>query len=453
MVLRTINYTGNETAQTDTLNNFILDPTDGLVFEPSNGSEKVEGLAYRSHQIQDSLSPSWVSASYTITRDTDITPADYRLLTTLYGVTDNGTVETIGEDLITTCSTTETTETRNFLFHKCTNKPYFTKDTGTASSGKINLNLPLRGENYTALNLYKTYTYYDDFEDNKYTGRTSPYLDWAKLNGTLAIESGAPITGAYSIKFTGNGNDAIENQAYKSIGTSPLLTGFDFKLTTQGAGANTPFIFLWLLRYQNSSNYLTLRSYYHLGSGNQMLQVIETKAGSQTSIQEVNWLTGKMPTNTVYNFYIIDTTSNIQVFVNGSRKINMNYSSTITPTYHGFGANRDSVGVWDNIWYHIPKQDNQFSTAINSDSVSAEDMVASFTLPSYWGLNTPVRFGYQRVDNNEYKGNTISLSNTNTVRMGYHGLGNYKTLGLRFESYCNDEYSFNINNIVFKYEM
>jgi len=190
--------------------------------------------------------------------------------------------------------------------------------------------------------------YYDDFEDNKYTGRTAPYVDWTVGTGTPAMESGSPLSGTYSIKHTGNGSNAITNIMKQTLSEHPYRVDFKFKLTNQGSGSLTPYALLWVVRYTDANNYVKVDTAYDTDSGFQRLRLVEVVNGNITILDYSSWIGGKLGTSTTYDFTIWDDGHYINVAVNGVLKLGYQYTAN-SGLIVGFGANVNCAGLWDNI--------------------------------------------------------------------------------------------------------
>lgn len=192
--------------------------------------------------------------------------------------------------------------------------------------------------------------YHDNFEDNKTSGRSSPYRDWTQNGGTLAIESSSPITGSYSLKHTGGGSSShtVANSGVISDSLTTYIAEFDFKLTTQGVGANTPYVFIFLPRYVDSQNALRLETRFE--SPNQIIRLNNFVSNANNVVQSVTWIaSAKLGTSTTYHFKIVDTGSHFKCYIDSVLFIDTDYSSTLATTKKGCGCDYDSVAVWDNL--------------------------------------------------------------------------------------------------------
>lgn len=190
--------------------------------------------------------------------------------------------------------------------------------------------------------------YIDDFEDGKYTGRSAPYINWTTLAGTPGIETTNPITGSYSLKHTGAAGNTNISNGLKAAVTYPHRVKLKFKLKTRGVGLYTPYAFIWTPRYMDDTNNLTIDTSYD--GTDQKIRLIKWENNNPTAISNVTWFSGsKAPEGITWEFIIIDTGSNIKVYIDGVKYIDTNYTTTVSSGYSRVGANMDSVGVWDQI--------------------------------------------------------------------------------------------------------
>lgn len=558
MVTKTITYSGNIIVNDNpSPEYFIIDEEDGLVFDSKDSYQNVNSFARINHQPLETSTPIWNSVKYGLIRQGTVNPTDFELIVELFGITQTGSYELIGEDIITTCPLTETEETRLFDFSNCHNTPSFSQDTGTVATGKIGVNLPFRMEyfetvtlnrswldvfskrvkipvtntehtiNYpqlvtvtydgdmqsdfddirftlpdgiteldyylksktnnttatfnvklpeygigevnhiychygdntvtTASNGFNTFTFFDDFEDGLYTGRTSPYTDWTLTGGTVTFETSTPLSGTTSLKHTGNG------LLLTSLPDTPNVTKYDIKLTTQGTGANTPYITLWT-KYLDSSHYLSIYTLYNSGTNKQRLGLGYQNGGTWTSITEVDWTTGKAPLNGQWEILVIDAGTSLAFFLGSVLIFNPSYSLPFTPLYLGIGAVNDTQIMIDLIknypYYYSPPTIGTFGTeesysnnVMSPDTYTDNDTQLLFTLPGDWLPKTPVYLAYNEKNNTTYNSMGTISNATNTLRLGYNGLDMYNTLGLNFKANSNNENSFNIPFVEFKYEV
>lgn len=164
MAVKTVTYTGEQLTQQGTpLSYFTISSDEGLVFTPylSNG-DKVSAWARTTYHPQDITNPLWNSVEIEWTRVADVTPADFSALFSLYGITNMGDIVLIGEEMVTTCPTTETTEKIVFNLLNSACEPGLTKLSTVAASGKIDLKLPMRYLWFDEVNLYPAWADYND---------------------------------------------------------------------------------------------------------------------------------------------------------------------------------------------------------------------------------------------------------------------------------------------------
>lgn len=198
--------------------------------------------------------------------------------------------------------------------------------------------------------------YFDDFEDGEYGRgytdptpvREYPYSDWLLRGGTAAMETGNPIVGTYSLKHTGNGSVTIGNRLFQSCtsATRPVYVQFRWRLATVGLEA---YAYLWIVNYQDSSNFMLVQTFYNSSEGKQKLHVLKYVAGTPTTISLVDWKTGILDTSTEYLFKIVATDTNIRVYIDGTEKVNASYTHSYNCNAYGFGATRTTAAVWDEI--------------------------------------------------------------------------------------------------------
>lgn len=158
MVERTIDLEGVALLDKQLENyNFTANNADNLIYTPSSNGEYTEGLAQIKIDAEGGNAPLWKSVSYYLNRQ-DVTSEDnpyapFDFHTELWGVTDAGHLGFIGEDIVSTCPTSLTSERREFdlLGSACHSK--FNISTATGTTGKITLNLPFRTDHYEELNL------------------------------------------------------------------------------------------------------------------------------------------------------------------------------------------------------------------------------------------------------------------------------------------------------------
>jgi hypothetical protein len=307
--------------------------------------------------------------------------------------------------------------------------------------------------------------YYDDFEDGLVTGRTAPYQNMNVGAGTGIVTNTSPLNGTYSFKHTGNGSDSVSNRVYYNDGNPYFSATFNFKLLTQGVGVTIcPYIVLFYFTFNDTSNYVRLETSYN--GTNQLLQIRQAVAGVSTVYGSTTWLTGKMPINTTYKFYIRQLSTGWLVLVNGVQKINVAISPISTCTYKGFGANVDSVGMWDNLEFHIGTSTSVYlgndptigtlgaelntSAEIEPDSTGSDFTQLIFSKPSSWLDGIPGWFTTRKPANYNIPTRSVPMSATNTFSLGYDGMDKFDALRLGIFITANSNYNLNINSVTFR---
>jgi hypothetical protein len=305
---------------------------------------------------------------------------------------------------------------------------------------------------------------FDDWEDGKYTGRTSPYKNWLLAAGTVTFDTTTPIMGTTTLKHTGNGSNVISNRLQcenSSFGKTSTVY-FKFKLTAQGAVAGAPGIYLWIPRFVDTNNYLVLSTSYNSSTDKQNLFLTKVEGGVSTSITSAEWLTGKIPVNTVYDFRIKDSGTSFSVYVDGVAKLSTAYSSTVPGGKVAFGANRDSAAEWDYIRvapyiYSQPTVGSvggeETTTMISPDSGLDDDMSVLFSVPADW---SPASSCYLRVKeyfSTAYDTDDVKLSNRSIAELGYDNVDRYIALRQRIELWATNLCNVRFNSAEYTYEV
>lgn len=193
--------------------------------------------------------------------------------------------------------------------------------------------------------------YFDDFEDGKYTGRSSPYISWSVAGGTASIINSGQISGGYSLKHTGANTGTGIPMNNSGIAPTAYIVDFDFKLSTQGSGADDPYIALWNIKRQDGSNWLRLDTTYNGTS--QVIRLTKAVAGTMSTVASFTWRSGKWPVNEQHHFKVICNGSNtanyITVIMDSTRIFNSVSCGGFTNTMCGVGCLESAAGIWDNI--------------------------------------------------------------------------------------------------------
>lgn len=185
--------------------------------------------------------------------------------------------------------------------------------------------------------------YSDDFEDGKVIGRSPPYENWNNLFGVTSIESSSPISGSYSLKHSGNGDDDRGNVTRIQNSLQTYRATFKFKVGSTGSGST---FFLFIPRYFNYNNLIRIYTYWDGVHQKIDLQCIYDGSSSEISVP---WMSSQLTTGITYSFDVLDTGSHITVKINGTTFIDSDYDYPYSTSEKAVGANRNNVGIWDDI--------------------------------------------------------------------------------------------------------
>jgi regulation of enolase protein 1 (concanavalin A-like superfamily) len=154
MVTFTGRYTGEKIIQTDLpYNNWINSPQENALFNPGTPQEPITASFYNTHHPRESDNVSWLNANIDWTISTTASPTDFTGTISLYGIQIDGREELISEKIITSIDSTPTTTTYNFDLASSRGQAPLKKVTGTATTNKVQLDLPMRYSNFDELEL------------------------------------------------------------------------------------------------------------------------------------------------------------------------------------------------------------------------------------------------------------------------------------------------------------
>lgn len=544
--------------------NLVFSDQEGVRYNPNPDIEDQQD-AYFEHNIAPSVQGNfaWNQIKLNWTRNYTSTPSIFEALFTLHGILLDGTMDLLGEKIVTAITGTEMTEDLIFDLYSSRSTPSFRKIPGTAPSGKIQLNLPMRWLNFesvqlrrswlegwtrrkripvtnTSSTLYPGYTlrrisvaydsdmktdfsdirftdrdgrtflcydrdsyitgtsavfnvlvpnlgngeartiylyygnsgasyagnpfnlyeYYDDFEDGKYTGRSSPYVNWTPYVGTLGIESASPISGSYSLKHTGTA--APDNFSYFPIPSgfnNNYRVDYDFKLNSQGSGNSAvPYIMLWWKRLDANNN---IRAYAYYTGTNTNIKVRMIVSGSTTDVADVLWLSGsKIPTDTKYHFALEDTGTNLKIYIDDTLRLNTSYSFSPTPTNFGVGMNYSGVAVFDNLklGYHNPNVSygslgsEESTITISPDTPSEDDTSILYSTPADWTGADNAYLRTTPLGHSSYDTNDVLVSPLNVLEHGFNALDPYVGMKLGMYLQADPKVNMRINSMSYAYE-
>ena len=304
------------------------------------------------------------------------------------------------------------------------------------------------------LDTFQGCSFKDDFEDGKLTGRSAPYKNWTVGWGNATIETASPISGLYSLKHTGNGMDDRGNYVLFGDSNTAFTAHFKFKLSNQGTGSQ---VFIFLPRFVDFNNMTRISTY--ASSTTQKIAFQTFYQGVGDEVQSVDWLPSQLQAGTVYDFYIVDTGSNIKVWINGTKYIDTNYVYSPTALSKGVGANQNNTAVWDNFWVYpsantpsIGSLGNEESTiTILPDAYDSEDTTLLFTPPSDWVNNDYAQIDSRKVMGSDILSHSVPISPNNVIDMGYESVSKYYALRTKIEGRINNDYLFNIFKEEYEY--
>jgi hypothetical protein len=313
------------------------------------------------------------------------------------------------------------------------------------------------------MTLFSGYSKKDDWEDGKVTGRAAPYEDWAAGGGSVTVESANPLSGSYSMRHTGSGADSKSNIARRWNETVAYTVEYDFKVATQGTDANSPTLNLWQAAYEDINNWLLVETYWNAASGKQKIELRRNNVSTINVYQTNNWLSSRLSTaGGPYHFKLEDTGSHINVYIDGVRYINFDYSiGSVNRHYKGMGANHDSAMIVDNYSFNtsivnptLGAVGSEESTiTVTPDTPASTDLSILFSTPADWSARSYSYLNVKEHDTIEYPTRAISLSNLGKFVLGYDGLDSFDALRVKIEARASDEYSFSIPRIVYSYHI
>lgn len=541
--------------------NMIGSDLEGVLWSPEPDTGAQVGYFSNTCAPMIPINFSWNSVKVNWTRSTAISPSDFSALFSIYGIRPDAEPILLMEKLVTDIGTEET---EDLFFDLRTNRGQASlKNSGTATSGKIQANLPLEWDDYVSCQLkrawfsdwakrkripitgsssrseyahtlreiavtydsdmnadfsdvrfvgpdgrtplcyeresytastsavfnvlvpeiligsttnlymyygnsggsyagnpFNIYQVFDDFEDGAYKGVRSPYPVWTKDAGTLAMETGSPISGTYSLKFTGPGAPAWVTTPYNYPNPRSIRSDFDLKVTAYGSGGNNPYVKIYT-KMQDENNYLV--AYFYYTSPNSYLKVRTYTAGTGSDVSSVTWLSGaKVPLNTTYHFTIIDSGSNIKIYVNDVLKLNTNYSLNLNYEYYGFGVNGSEAIVVDNFRASSPYNSGitvgsagseESTITVDPDTPGNTDRSILYTKPADWTDNSPACLLFQpRLGSLQESEDTL-ISGNQAVDLGPSGLDLIDAIRLGVLINADEDYNVRFNRLEYALEV
>jgi Domain of unknown function (DUF2341). len=305
--------------------------------------------------------------------------------------------------------------------------------------------------------------YYDDFEDGKYTGRSSPYRNWTCSYGTISTVSSGQLGGNYSLKHVGGNAGTIP--VYFASNLTAQLADFNFKLLTQGTGANDPYVNLWNIYYIDSSNRCRLDTYYN--GTQQVLRIVQTIGGTSSVLATFTWRTGKWPVNEQHSYKVAYNPPSITVWMDVTKIFDNVNIGTYSNNDIGFGCLQSASGLWDNIRVrsYLSNFRNSDGSEATIGTLSSEGTEVSpdswddtkqellFTLPGDYLSGCPICFDIDEMDSSPYETPDITPMSTNVFRLGYDHTSKYHALRVVVETNAGATENITFNYIKYDYEV
>lgn len=314
--------------------------------------------------------------------------------------------------------------------------------------------------------------YYDDFEDGKFTNRSSPYLNWIINKGSLNIDFSTPISGGYSLVHTGNNSDNITMPIYITTGWNNPLIDINFKLNLQiqGTGSFDPYITLFYLQYNDPYNFLRVDTYWN--GTNQLYRLIKSVSGTITTISSVAWSTQKLSLGT-HNIRIIaylpyNDTQYVSLYLDGFKVINAQTPAThFSSNYVGFGCHQYAKASFDNLLIRPYISTSVFNNGNEPTigTLTSENVVVSpdnwddssqsvlFTLTNDYIQNCLACFDIKEINAGIYESPDVILNPTNIFRLGYDHVSKYHALRVVVEVDSDQTNAITVNSIKYYYSV
>lgn len=310
------------------------------------------------------------------------------------------------------------------------------------------------------------YTYFDDFEDNKLTSRTSPYKDWTNdLATAMTITSSSVFSGSYSAQiYTPS---AVQSCNTINETSTSYSVDYDYKVKSRGSGASAPWHSFYL-RYQDANYWARIDFYYSATYSKQYCR-LQNKNGAGTEatvdarVVGSRWITGDTA-----KIHIADTGSHVYVYVNDYIVLSTDYTNSGTQTKKGFGGySSGDYAVFDNLRISPLLQqaatatvgsenDGQYGgTETTSETVSDtlvdDTKLVTFTTPTLTSASTGY-IEYQEKGKGEINSDTLTITDGMRINQGYNSLDAYKSLILKF-NVKGEYYSVSIDKVTARYEV
>lgn len=321
---------------------------------------------------------------------------------------------------------------------------------------------------YSTYNKVQKLYYYDDFEDNLLTGRTSPRRTWTNgvsaNPGVTAISSTSPLEGTYSLTHVGGGNLSHYDRAYIShpVGSAGFIVEFKLRCVTQGVVANTPAGMIFV-EYVDGNNFTAMEWYFD--GTNTVLRIKQRVASVNTYYGTMNWFAGKMGTGTTYNIGIRRTASTMRITINGENKIAVNVPTLAASIpYFAVSGQYDTKIMIDKLLFRWDQTNTTYDSVLATyGALSAErdystnlaidgTPAATDTTITFDDINYIFRLVTVGLDGSINKTRWFNPTTTQVYNLGYEGLDKYMALRVRVYVQCTTDAKFNIKQIAFTSE-
>ncbi len=301
---------------------------------------------------------------------------------------------------------------------------------------------------------------YENWEDGKYTGRSSPYKNWTLSAGTVTFDTATPIEGTTTLKHAGNGENIVNNRLQRLINEldKTYRVNFKFKQTAMGSGTYTPFHHLWFVRFNDANNYIVVLTYYN--GTNQILRLRKVENGAMSDLKDWIWVSdGKLSDGTTYTIEVRVTPTRILVYINGTLRINSLYTFNPSGGAVGFGSNINSAAEWDDIfirpygaWSNTLGLE-EVTQEINPDNGLDEDTSVLFSVPADWSALSSSYFRVKEYLSTEYDTEDVKLSNRSIVELGFDNVDRYIALRQKIELWSTSLCNVSFNQAEYVYEV
>lgn len=178
MAISILNIPGSQIVQKDQpYENLVFNDQEGVLYAPNPDIEDQQD-AYFTHNIAPPVMDNfaWNQIKINWTRSYDNVPNIFEALFTLEGINLDGSLELIGEKIITDISSSSVTEDILFDLYNSRTTPAFRKIGTGAPTGKIQVNLPKRWLYFQSINLKRAWL--DGWSKRKRINVTSGSSTW-----------------------------------------------------------------------------------------------------------------------------------------------------------------------------------------------------------------------------------------------------------------------------------